>query len=460
MTMTSKNLSRRQFLVGVAGTAGAALLASCGPAEKPALSPAAQATSAPQSAATKPAAPVPTTASAPVTLSYPNWMLGEAGVGDYWKATVAEFEKQNPGVTLKTTLIPSNQYEDKTLTDMAGGQIPDIYPAFTNQLPRLITEGLLEPLDPWLSKAPWKDKELPVIQIAQRDGKTYGVVLTASPQGMIYNKQLLDRAGVTKIPEDVESFYQAVKQVKQKTGEFGYGFPTLSAEELNAYIVTMQWVLGYGSDWSDKDGKPTANDPKTIEGMTWIKRFLDEDLAPKGMKVLDLRNMFKDGKLAFMFEGPWVLTLVKASNAQIYPYVGFTRPPTPTHASITGGAFFTIPKGSKHKEIAWKYIDMVNQESWQRKWLEENVQLPGQAIKPGEQFLKENPWVNDMVEVAAQYQAGFGYAPPSAKLAVRAAEFRKIVMSHVDEIYAGKVSVKDGCNQIQSELEAFVAKIR
>src|SRR5688500_9025931 len=89
------------------------------------------------------------------TLVYPSWMLGEAGVGDYWMASIAEFEEQHPGVTLSTTLIPSNEYEDKTFTQIAGGSSPDIYPVFTNMVPRLIAEDLLEPLDSYLAEVSW-----------------------------------------------------------------------------------------------------------------------------------------------------------------------------------------------------------------------------------------------------------------------------------------------------------------
>ena len=88
-------------------------------------------------------------------------MLGEAGVGDYWKASVAEFESQHQGVKLNTTLVPAAEYEDKTYTQIAAGTIPDIYPVFTNMVPRLIAEDLLEPLDPYLADAAWVKNELP-----------------------------------------------------------------------------------------------------------------------------------------------------------------------------------------------------------------------------------------------------------------------------------------------------------
>lgn len=385
------------------------------------------------------------------TLTYPSWMLGEAGVGDYWMASVEEFQSQNPGVTLETTLIPSAEYEDKTFTQIASGTSPDIYPVFTNMVPRLMAEDLLEPLDPWLADAPWLANELPALQVAQRDGQTYGVVLTASPQGLLYNQELLDAAGV-EVPTTVDEFFTAAQAVKEETGEWGYAFSMDTAEEQNAYIATMQWVLGFGSDWAAADATPTANAPKTIEAIEWMMKFIDSGAVPVGMPTLDTRNLFKDGKVALMIDGPWVMTLVKTESPDLYPSIGYAAPPTPTHAAITGGAFFTIPRASAHKDVAWNYINMINQEDWQRRWLEDLVQIPGQSVPASEEFLAENPWVANMIEIAAKYQAGFGYSPPAPILAVNANEFRKMVVAEIAQIWNGSKPVEEGLNTLQQTL--------
>jgi multiple sugar transport system substrate-binding protein len=392
------------------------------------------------------------------TLIYPSWMLGEAGVGDYWKASVAEFEKAHPGVKLDTTLIPSNEYEDKTYTQIAGGSIPDIYPIFTNMAPRLMQEDLLEPLDDYLAKVSWLKNELPALQVAQRDGKTYGVVLTASPQGLLYNQKLLDAAGV-KVPTTPDEFFAACKAVKDKTGQWGYVMPMDTSEEQQAYISTMQWVLGFGSDWAKPDSTPSANDPKTVEAIDWQMKLIKSGVMPVGMAVLDTRNLFKDGKAAFMIDGPWVMTLVKNENADLYPSIGYAAPPTPTHAAITGGAFFTIPKAAANKDLAWQYIDMINQESWQRRWLEDLVQIPGQSVPASEEYLKANPWVANMIDIAAKYQAGFGYSPPSPALAINANEFRKIVVGAIADIWNGSQPVADGLNALQQALVDWEANM-
>ncbi|MGI8689529.1 MAG: ABC transporter substrate-binding protein [Thermomicrobiales bacterium] len=450
----SPRISRRGILkAGAAlgaGSAVAAALAACGGNSSSSGS-SQTAPVATQAAGTSQAGASPAAKAQSGTLDYPTWMLGEAGVGDYWKDTINTFQQQNPGITLKTTNIPSNDYEDKTATQIAGGSIPDIYPVFTNMMPRLMSQGLLAPLDEYLNSAPWKNQELPILKVGQRDGKTYGVVLTASPQGLLYNKQLLDKAGVS-VPTTADEFLTACKAVKDKTGAWGFVFPMDTSQVQDTYISTMQWVLGYGSDWAKPDGTPSANDPKTVDGMTFQMKLIQSGTVPTGMKVLDARALFKDGKVAFMLDGPWVMTYVQTENPTLYPAMGYAAPPTPTHAAITGGAFFTIPKDSKFKETAWKYIAMVNQETWQRRWLEDLVQLPSQSIKASDAYLQKNPWVADMIDTAAKYQAGFGYAPPAPMLAPSAAEFRQIVMDGVSPIWTGSKSVKDGLDALQQQL--------
>jgi ABC-type glycerol-3-phosphate transport system substrate-binding protein len=131
--------------------------------------------------------------------------------------------------------------------------------------------------------------------------------------------------------------------------------------------------------------------------------------------------------------------------------------PTPTHAAITGGAFYTIPAKSPHKADACKYLEVINSEAAQREYLEKLVQIPGTNVEPSKDFLAANPWVTTMAEVAAKYPGGLGYAPPGYR--VQAAEFRQIVVDQLAEIYAGQKSVKDGLAEAQKKLEAWSKKL-
>ena len=391
------------------------------------------------------------------TIKYPSWMWAEGAVGDWHKARLAEFEKAYPDFTVQTTQIAAGDYETTIITQLAAGDAPDVLPVFTNMIPALVKAGLLEPLDECLARTSFADRLLPSVSVAVYDGQTYGVPLTMSPRSLIYNQELLDKAGV-ELPTTIEEFYDTAKTVQKNTdADWGYAFHTDSANVLQSYIETMNWSLGFGSDWSQEDGTITANTSENVEALTWLQRFLDDGISPQGLHVTTARNLFLEGEVAFMFEGPWLMTMVKSKNADLYQNVGYTTLPTPTHAAITGGAFYVIPVEAQNKDAACDYLEIINSTDAQRSWLEDLVQIPGTVVEPTEAFLDENPWVPNMVEVSAQYPGGLGYAPPGYR--VEAGEFRQIVIDHVAQIWAGSKSVEEALDELQVALKEWAADL-
>ncbi len=384
-------------------------------------------------------------------LRYPSWMWTDAGVNKYWNASVQAFTKQS-GLKVKKVPIAPNSYADQITTDIAGGRRPDILPVFTNDMFALMDNDLLEPLDDHLGGKDWVKKELPIFQVAKRKGKTYGVVCTASPQSLVVNQKLMKKAGIEKIPTTIEELYAAAKQVKSRTGAWGFTWPMASADYQNCYVSSMQWVLGFGSDWADKNATPTADAPKTVEAVNWMVKFARSGAVPTGMKVVDARALFKDGKVAFMIDGPFLPSFVRAENPSLYPDITMADSPTPTHAAITGGAFFVMLKGNKRNHDVWKYLEMINQESWQKRWVEQTSQLAGQQVQPSQKFLDDNKWVASMMQTATKYQTGFGYAPPTPKIAAKATEWQKQVIDSLIPIWNGKGDATPGLKALQQKL--------
>jgi ABC-type glycerol-3-phosphate transport system substrate-binding protein len=323
-------------------------------------------------------------------------------------------------------------------------------------MPQYIHLDLLEPLDPWLDKAPFKSKLLPLQKFAQKGGKNYGVVLTASPQGLLYNSQLLNRAGVD-VPKTLNELYSAADQVYKKTGVFGFGVHVDPSTMLLAFVSCMQWVLGHGSNFSKADGTITCNAPGTVEGFTQMMRFANAAFAPKGLGWYQLRSMFASGKLAMLLDGPWDLGQTKTANPALYPHISMAAAPTPTHAAITGGAFFTMLRKEPNKQAVWDFIAFATSDQWQRRWMEEQVQVPGIKIEPDPGFLKTNPGFRYVTDIAAKYATGFGYLPPGYELV--ATTFQTKVIAHVADIWSGTKPPRAAMDECQAELEAWARTV-
>lgn len=397
--------------------------------------------------------PVTTEAEAePYSFSYPSWMWEEGDVGLWHHDRRAEFEEVFDHIEVDTTNYASSDFEQQILIQMSAGDSPDLLPVFTNMLPPLIEEGLLAPLDECLAGTGIEERLLPSVSVAQRDGTTYGVPLTMSPRGLLYNTELMERAGVTDVPETPEQLLEASRQVMAETGEFGYAFSSDPSEVLQTYIESMNWILGNGSDWSQEDGTITANDPANVEALETMMTFYDEGLTPVGLPVNDVRALFTEGKAAFLIEGPWVMTRVQSENPDLYPSIGFAPPPTATNAAVTGGAFWVIPEGSEHYDDACEFLKINLAEDAQRAWLEDLVQIPGMVVEPSEEFLDENPWVSVMIEVADLYPGGLGYAPSGHR--VEAEAFRQTAVDSLAQIFAGNLTVAEALDEAQNNLEA------
>ena len=134
-------ITRRRLFAATGGLGGALALAACGTAVMPA-----------ETMEEKPAAePAPTAAPAPepytITIfTVPFWTLSE-GLG---AEVVAEFEEQNPGLTVDPT-IPEGNRVTKLQAAMAAGSGPDIGQSGSWQAQTLAALEIGQPLSPFMA---------------------------------------------------------------------------------------------------------------------------------------------------------------------------------------------------------------------------------------------------------------------------------------------------------------------
>ena len=69
-------------------------------------------------------------------LKFQTWNLKNEKFTDYFEGLIDQFEKENPGITIKWVDQPADNYEDKLSTDAAAGELPDVVdmgpePAYT-----------------------------------------------------------------------------------------------------------------------------------------------------------------------------------------------------------------------------------------------------------------------------------------------------------------------------------------
>lgn len=140
--------------------------------------------------------------------------------------------------------------------------------------------------------------------------QVYGIPWLGHTMGLIYNKELLDKAGVDpKTIIDLDTLVLACEKVETSTEAMGIGL--VGAEHNDISWMVNQFIYGYGGSLVSEDGtKVSINTPQSIAAIDFYKNTLGPHAQPSwktdtGVEVMDA---FRNQSIAFEIQGPWGIT--------------------------------------------------------------------------------------------------------------------------------------------------------
>ena len=136
-------------------------------------------------------------------------MVGDDYSGKSWKDYVAEFNKIYPEITVEFEAI--TDYAEDSLLRLQGGDWGDIM-----MIPAIDASELSNYFMPYGTV----DQMKGAIRFAtdkQYNGICYGVPSTGNAQGVLYNKAVFEKAGITTLPKTPEEFINDLTLIKEKT---------------------------------------------------------------------------------------------------------------------------------------------------------------------------------------------------------------------------------------------------
>lgn len=296
----------------------------------------------------------------PTTLKFSYlWSGPEAKV---LESIIDDFNASQDEIVVKGVSSPDQQ---KQLTSMssANGSF-DISDNFGENVGSWAAKGVLAPLDEYIES---EDIDLDdfapaALEQMKHDGQTYALPIAVHSFQLLYNKKLLDEAGVEP-PMTMDELATAVEKLtvtddSGKISQLGIG---------DANTTTTLTTLGFafGGAWSDKNG-PTPTDAGNIEAVDWWQENvvnlvgadkLADFKAGEG-QYLSAEDSFFSGKVAMIIDGEWR----SAHAAEVAPDLdwGVTAIPAASAdlenaTQVTSSTLF-IPTNSKHKDEAAKFL--------------------------------------------------------------------------------------------------------
>ncbi|MEU4496506.1 extracellular solute-binding protein [Streptomyces sp. NPDC023998] len=378
-------------------------------------------------------------AAGPVTLTW--WDTSNAtNEAPTYKAMIAEFEKANKDIKVKYVNVPFDQAQNKFQTAAGSKGAPDIIRAEVGWTASWAKSQFLAPLDGTDALKDTGDITPSLLKQAQYQGKTYGAPFVTDSLGLMWNKEILKKAGFDKAPTTWDEVKKVSKAVKDKAGVDGFQL------RADAYFE-LPYLFGEGTDMVDAAGKKiTVNSPEAVKAVEASKALL----ASPGVAKLDvtadsyahMMDAFNTGKVAMIVQGPWELTnIYKGAAFKDKANLGISGVPagsTGKAGAPTGGHNLSVYAGSDkaHQVAAQKFVGFMTSGETQAKIALKNGTLPTRA-SAYTAAVKATPGIAEFQSILS------GSARPRPELPEYSSLFADLG-TNLAAILQGKVSTQKG----------------
>jgi N,N'-diacetylchitobiose transport system substrate-binding protein len=293
-------------------------------------------------------------------------------INDY----ATEFEKANPGTTVNVEFVPWAQAHDKFTTAIAGGKVPDVAEMGTTWTPEFAEQGAFTEVD----KAGAGEYVSSLVDAATLDGKVWGKPWYAGARGLIYRKDVLEKAGVEP-PTTWEEMQAAAKTIKQKVPDIYPVSYTGLTEHM--YLPTIWQAGGEIATQDGESWKAALNTPEAVEAIKFYTDFYKEGLVPKaavGWEEPDAQEAFINGDIAMLIGGGWQYNAIVDTKPEMEKNLGTSLEPAGPSGEGTafaGGSHLVVFEESQNKDLANAFVDFMLKPENVNKFTSEIGFLPG-----------------------------------------------------------------------------------
>lgn len=341
---------------------------------------------------------------------------------------VKDFEAKNPDIKVVMEYVGYDSVHDKIVTGMAAK--PPAYDAAMIDViwpDEFIKSGYLLDVTSRVT-SDMKNNMFPASwNGVTRNGKIYGMPWLMDVKYFMYNKDILQKAGIAAPPKTWEELVDQAKTIKTK-GLAQYPVVWSWNQKEGVVCDFTALLFGNGGAFLDASGKPVFNNDKGVQVLSWMKQTIDEGLSNPASVSSDenaVETDFLAGKSAFAVN--WLFQYSDsndASKSQIVGQAAFA--PMPVYAagasagikgsSVDGSSSFAVMATTPYPDQTWKFLTYLASNEVQMKFSAEMLPVwqndfQGDALKTLQSanatnpvtvpaFLAQFPYANERPTVA------------------------------------------------------------
>ncbi|MBI3710428.1 MAG: extracellular solute-binding protein [Proteobacteria bacterium] len=390
---------------------------------------------------------------------------------EYWQYTftqrveaidelIKQFQMANPGIRVKHTHVPYDDFRVKIAAAIPAGQGPDVVQLFYGWLQDYLKAGLLQPLPADAFNPAEIEKEFfPIVQQMKLDGKYYALPTAVRSLALFWNKKLFEEAGLN--PQNPpRTLDELIDMAKKLTKRSPAGDLLQAGIALDMGGQDHQWlrevlIRQFG-------GMPYSADKKTVayandagaQALTWYTDLVTKHKVSQFGFLTDAQSAFKAGKAALTIDGSFRLGAFDGQRGLEYGVAEL-----PAHQGVKSNfASYWVngitPKATGAKrDAAVKFLKFITTPAAMELWLAKVGELPARVSVAEKDANKNNAKYGAFIRGLA-YAYATDFVNESAQ--------RKVMIDMVDQVVlkntAPKQAVAMAAAEEQKVLDGFFKK--
>ncbi|ATO12771.1 ABC transporter substrate-binding protein [Micromonospora sp. WMMA2032] len=347
----------------------------------------------------------------PVKLSV-FWWGGEARA-KLTEDALALYTRKHPDVTFEKTWQANQGYFDKLATLTAGGNPPDLFQIDDNYLAEYAGRSTTLDLGSYRDSGKLDVSKFPksLLEYGVVDGKLAGVAAGENTQGLVYNKTLLQKNGLPEPTTGMswEEHIAWAEQVTKKTKVPGTQDPSAD------YKALWVWLRQQGKDLYE--GKELGF---TVEDVTkWFELWKGArdrgatptaDVIHQGNATDITKQLVVTGKAATSWVWANQMPDLKKNTTDELGVVAYPGDPSAQWARAS--MYWSVFKGSKHRDVAVDVINFLNNDPEAVALLGTDRGLPSNMdLRAKVSETATDPAMKQSIQVESELAQKFGPSP-------------------------------------------------
>ncbi len=390
---------------------------------------------------------------------------------EYWQYTFAQrvkaidelikqFQAANPGIKVKHTHVPYDDFRVKIAAAIPAKQGPDVVQLFYGWLQDYLKAGLLQPLPAGAFSAAEIEKEFfPIVQQMKVGGKYYALPTAVRSLSLFWNKTLFKEAGLNpeKPPATLDELVDAAKKLTKRSpaGDLLQAGLTIDMGGQDHHWLREVLIRQFGGAPYTTDNKGVAYN--TAAGVNATQWYIDLAAKHKVGQIgflTDGVTAFRSGKAGMTIDGSFRLGALDGQKGLEYGVAEL-----PSHQGIKSNFAsywvngITTKATAAKRDAAVKFLKFITTPEAMELWLTTVGELPARKSVAEKDANKNHAKYGPFIRGLA-YSYATDFVNESAQ--------RKVLIDMVDKVALKNVPPKEAVAQAAAEeqklLDGFYKK--